>query len=212
MFTLNLWSGYPISNPVLIAPKRPASQAQSVPAATSGTIPETSVEALPQIEAAAFQWAGIARLNAQAQSGVSVVTGQPVLRLITTPQDSYHTISGQFRRLSTNQVYRITAWIKPEAGSNVELELSDSANRTPLNHAVAIFDLARRTVISTNVASKQRGIDEGPDGWKKVWLDLMTSDGEIIVTLRPAVGGAVTFRGDGQVGVLLGGFEADPQG
>lgn len=212
MMTLNLWSGYPLPNPGFTTPRLPASRAEPVSAATSGTLPETPVEALPHIETAAFQWAGIAHLNVQPQTGMSVVTGQPVLRLITTPQDGYHTISGQFRRLSTNQVYRITAWVKPEPGSNVELEISDSASGTPLNHAVAIFDPEKHAVISTDVAAKQRGIDDGPDGWKKVWLDLMTSDGEIVVTLRPAVGGAVTFRGDGRRGVLLGGFEADPQG
>jgi hypothetical protein len=212
MITLNLWSGYPLSNPSFTTPRGPASQVELAPAAASGAIPETPVEALPHIQTGPFQWAGIAHLNAQPMTGMSVVPGQSVLRLITTPQDGYHTISGQFRRLSPNQVYRITAWVKLEAGSNVELEISDSANGTPLNHAVAIFDPENHAVISTDVATRQRGIDDGPDGWKKIWLDLMTSDGEFVIALRPTIGGAVTFRGDGRRGILLGGFEADPQG
>ena len=211
MLTLNLWSGYPISGAVSPAPRQPASQIQSAPVAAAEALPETPLAALPQTESGAFQWIGIAHLNAQPQAGMSVVTGQPVLRLITTPQDGYHTIAGKFRRLSPNQVYRITAWVKPEADSDVQLELGDSANGQPLNHAVAIFDLARRITISTDAAAKQHGIDEGPDGWRKVWLDMMTSDGEIVVVLRPTAGGAVTFMGDGRRGIVLGGFQADPQ-
>jgi hypothetical protein len=67
-------------------------------------------------------------------------------------------------------------------------------------------------VVSTDVAAKQRGIDQGPDRWRKVWLDMMTSNGDIIVALRPAVGGGVIFKGEGQLGVILGGVEVEPQG
>jgi hypothetical protein len=40
----------------------------------------------------------------------------------------------------------------------------------------------------------------------------MTSNGEIIVTLRPTSGDTVTYRGDGRLGVILGGVKVDPQG
>jgi hypothetical protein len=44
-----------------------------------------------------------------------------------------------------------------------------------------------------------------------VWLDMMTSNGDIVVALRPTVGGGVIFKGDGRLGVILGGVEVDPQ-
>jgi hypothetical protein len=212
MFTLNLWSGYPIANAVSAAGMQPAPQLKSVSAAATETIPETPVEALPRVDGGGFQWAGIAHLHAEPQTGMSVVAGQPILKLVTTPQDGYHTIAGQFRGLSKNQVYRVTAWVKPAGGGNVEFEISDGAIGQPFNHAVAIFSLGARAVVSTDVAAKQRGIDQGPGSWRKVWLDMMTSNGDIIVTLRPAVGGGVIFKGDGQLGVILGGVEVEPQG
>jgi hypothetical protein len=212
MFTLNLWSGYPITGPASAVATQAAPQPKSAPAAAPVAVPETPVEALPRIDSGGFQWAGIAHLHVEHQAGVSVVAGQPVLKLVTTPQDGYHTIAGQFRGLSKSQVYRITAWVKPEGGGNLEFEISDGSSGQPLNHAVAIFNLAAHTVISTDVVAKQRGIDPGPDGWQKVWLDMMTSNGDIVVTLRPTLGGGVVFKGDGRLGVLLGGVEADLQG
>jgi hypothetical protein len=215
LFTLNLWSGYPLSDPISTAsiPAVPfATPAPAAAAAAPDPTQETSFNALPKIETAGFQWAGIAHLNVRAESGASVVTGQPIMRLIATPQDGFHTLAGQFSGLNKNQIYRITAWVKPAGGGNVELEVSDQANGQPLNHAVAIFNLDNHTVISAEGAIKERGVDQGPDGWQKVWLDLMTSTDQIIMSLRPLDGGAVTYKGDGRLGVILGGVEADPQG
>ena len=151
-------------------------------------------------------------MNVQAESGASVVTGQPIMRLVATPQDGFHTMAGQFSGLNRNQVYRVTAWVKPAGGGNVELEASDQSNGQTLNHAVAIFNLSNRAVVSADGAVKERGIDQGPDGWQKIWLDVMTTGGQIVVSLRPVDGGAVTYKGDGRLGVILGGVEADPQG
>jgi hypothetical protein len=212
LFTLNLWSGYPLTEPLFTASIPSASPAPSAPPATTGTAPETSLEALPKLASSGFQWAGIAHLNVRTETGTSVVAGQPVMRLLATAQDGYHTLAGQFSGLNKNQVYRVTAWVKPEGGGNVELETSDRASGQPLNHAEAMFNLAGREVLSASAAVKERGVDQGPDGWQKVWLDLMTSDGRIIVTLRPANGGATNFKGDGSLGVTLGGVEIDPQG
>jgi hypothetical protein len=215
LFTLNLWSGYPLSDPIstasiLAAPAAApaAAAAADAPVATS----ETAFNALPKIETAGFQWAGIAHLNVQPETGTSVVAGQTIIRIVATPQDGFHTLAGQFNGLNKNQVYRVLAWVKPTGGSNIELEASDQANGQPLNHAVAIFNLANNAVISADGAMKERGIDKGPDGWQKIWLDLMTSAGQIVISLRPINGGAITFKGDGRLGVVLGGVEADPQG
>lgn len=210
LFTLNLWSGFPVSDPTSTAsiPAAAPAAAADAPGATS----ETQFNALPKIESAGFQWAGIAHLNVQPETGTSVVTGQPIMRIVATPQDGFHTLAGQFSGLNKNQVYRVVAWVKPTGGSNIELEASDQASGQPLNHAVAIFNLVSHAVISAEGAMKERGIEKGPDGWQKIWLDLMTSAGQIVISLRPINGGAVTYKGDGRIGVVLGGVEADPQG
>ena len=213
LFTLNLWSGYPLSDPISTAsiPAAPAAAPAAAAAADApGATSETAFNALPKIETAGFQWAGIAHLNVQPETGTSVVAGQTIIRIVATPQDGFHTLAGQFSGLNKNQVYRVMAWVKPTGGSNVELEASDQANGQPLNHAVAIFNLASNAVISADGAMKERGIDQGPDGWQKIWLDLMTSAGQIVISLRPINGGAITYKGDGRLGVVLGGVEANP--
>ena len=213
LFTLNLWSGYPLSDPISTAsiPAAPAAAPAAAAAADApGATSETAFNALPKIETAGFQWAGIAHLNVQPETGTSVVAGQTIIRIVATPQDGFHTLAGQFSGLNKNQVYRVMAWVKPTGGSNVELEASDQANGQPLNHAVAIFNLANNAVISADGAMKERGIDQGPDGWQKIWLDLMTSAGQIVISLRPINGGAITYKGDGRLGVVLGGVEANP--
>ena len=203
LFTLNLWSGYPLSDPISTASIPPA------PPATPEAVQETTLNALPKMESKYFRWAGVAHLNVQLASGASVVTGQPILRILTT-QDGFHLLAGQFNGLNKNEVYRLTAWVKPEAGGNVQFEAY--ARGQPPNHAVAIFNLASHAVLSTDDAVKGRGVDEGPDGWQKVWLDLMTTDGHIDAAIRPANGSTLTYRGDGRLGVTLGGIEANPQG
>jgi hypothetical protein len=212
LFALNLWSGYPLTEPLFTASIPSASPAPSAPPAITAVAPETSLEALPKLASAGFQWVGIAHLNVQTDTGKSVVAGQPVMRLLATAQDGYHTLAGQFSGLNKNQVYRVTAWVKPEGDGNLEFETSDRPSGQPLNHAEALFNLASRKVLDVNAAVKERGLDQGPDGWQKVWLNLMTSDGQIVITLRPANGGAVNFKGDGRLGLTLGGVEIDPQG
>jgi hypothetical protein len=215
LFTLNLWSGYPLSDPIATASIPAAAPAQPVAAAATaapGGIQETPFNALPKIQTAGFQWGGIAHLNVQPVGGMPVVTGQPILQLVATPQDGFHTLAGQFSGLNKNQVYRVTAWVKTKGGGNIELEAGDQSTGLPLNHAVAIFNLADHVVLSGDGSNKERGVEQGPNGWQKVWLHLMTSNGEIVVTLRPTSGGTVTYRGDGRLGVILGGVEVDPQG
>jgi hypothetical protein len=213
LFTLDLWSVYPLSDPITTGsiPAAPSATSAAVAAAPGG-ISETPLNALPKTETAGFQWGGIAHLNVQPVGGMPVVTGQPILQLIATPQDGFHTLAGQFSGLNKKQVYRITAWVKSEGGGNIELEAGDQTTGLPVNHAVAIFNLANNAVLSGDGSNKERGVERGPNGWQKIWLDLMTSNGEIIITLRPTSGDTVTYRGDGRLGVILGGVKVDPQG
>ena len=203
LFALNWWSGNLSYDPLFTA---------SIPAApplAPDAVQDTALNALPKMESKYFRWAGVEHLNVQLAGGAPVVTGQPILRILTT-QNGFHLLAGQFNGLNKNQVYRLTAWVKPEAGGNVQFEAY--ARGQPPNYAVAIFNLASHAVLSTDGAVKGRGVDLGPDGWQKVWLDLMTTEGHIDVAIRPANGGTLTYRGDGRLGVTLGGVEANSQG
>jgi hypothetical protein len=215
LFTLNLWSGYPVSTPAPTTPPiqpTAASAPAPVAAIAPGSAPETSLDELPKMTALGFRWAGIAHLNVQAETEASVVTGQSILHLLPTSQDGYHTLAGQFSGLTKGQAYRVTAWIKPDGVASFELEASDRPNGQPLNYAVGVFDLAHHKVLSGSGATNDRGIELDPSGWQKVWLDLLTANGVIAVTIRPTDGGQITFKGDGTHGIILGGVEADPRG
>jgi hypothetical protein len=203
LFALNWWSGNLSYDPLVTA------SIPATPPSAPDDLQVTALNALPKMDSKNFRWAGVEHLFIQPESGAPVVTGQPILRVVTT-QDGFHLLAGQFNGLSKNQVYRLTAWVKPEAGANVQFEAQASGQ--PPNHAVAIFNLATHTVLSTDGMVKGRGVDEGPDGWQKVWLDLMTTDGHFDVAIRPANGATLTYRGDGRLGVTLGGVEANPQG
>src|ERR1700722_482224 len=123
-------------------------QPPPIPPLPSGnSIHESSLADLPKIEAPGLQWIGIAKLNVRTQAGTSMVTGQPILLLIPTKDDYYHTLAGQLIGLHNSQGYRVTAWVKPEAGGNIELEVSDDNDGKPVNHAVGIFDLTRHMVL-----------------------------------------------------------------
>src|SRR5580704_6110307 len=144
LFTLNLWSGYPLSDPIstasiVTAAPPPASLATPDAAQT------TSVAALPKVEGSGFQWVDVARLNVRAAVGASVVTGQPILQLVPTSQNGYHTLAGQFSGLNKSLVYRVMAWVKPVGGSNIQLEVADHPNGQPLNYATGLYDLTHLT-------------------------------------------------------------------
>jgi hypothetical protein len=168
---------------------------------------ETTLAELAPLQSPNLQWLGVANLNVHHETDRSVVSSQPVLQLIPTRQDGYHTLAGQIVGLKNNQVYRITAWIKTIGGENVELNMTDQPNR---NSSSVIFDLSQYAVLSKPDAAKA-GIEQDTDGWLKVWLDLATSDGEFTFALRPANGARDTFSGDGKLGLIFGGIEANPK-
>jgi len=175
-------------------------------------VEEATLQSLPKIDSAGFRWVGIARLNVSTESGTSVVVGQPIIKLITTPQGGDHILAGQFNGLNTDRAYRIITWVKPQSGGNIEFEAADRGSGQPLNYAEALFNLSSHEVLRGTGLAGTRGIEQEPDGWERVWLDLKTSTGQIVVALRAVNGAATTFTGDGRLGLILGGVRADPKG
>ena len=49
--------------------------------------------------------------------------------------------------------------------------------------AIATFDPGRKTVVTAS-PGLSRGIEPGPDGWQKIWVDLATTDGQISITVN----------------------------
>jgi len=135
------------------------------------------------------------------------VTGHPILRLVALA-DGVHTLAVRVNGLVKNERFRITAWIRPQAGANLEIAARDQADKdNGPNNARAFFDLAGRTVLSTHGNAKS-GIEQVGD-WLTVWLDLLTTDGQAVVNFYICNGDAESYTADGRLGIILGGTAAD---
>jgi hypothetical protein len=170
----------------------------------------TALSALPELARPGFRWEVVRGLNIRAVNADAMVSGQPVLRLIATPNDTGHTLGVRLTGLRKNQTYRIAAWVKPVAGGNVELAALDRPDADkPLNNGDAVFDLSNHQVLDSS-GVQDRDIEQHPNHWQKVWINVATSDGQLLVAVRPANGEKFLFAGDGKLGLILGGIEAEP--
>ncbi|HEX3754911.1 MAG TPA: hypothetical protein VHV26_07525 [Rhizomicrobium sp.] len=230
MFALNYWSGSSVNNapgPVAsttpstppAATRPPAASAPATPSAASvpsepagpAVTQDTTLAEIPSDPAMGFRWTNVRGLNIQTENGASVATAQPVLRMIATPNDTVHSLFARFTGLNKNQVYRITAWLKPIAGGNAELDAFDQPDGNPVNSASVFFSPSTQSVV-TAAGAKAQGIDPASDGWQKAWLDLATTDGQFALTIRVAKDASNTFKGDGKMGLMFGGLQVAPSG
>ena len=124
------------------------------------------------------------------------MTGHPILRLVAL-QDGVHTLAVRVNELVKNERYRITAWIRPQAGANLEIAARDQADKdNGPNNARVLFDVAGRTVLSAQ-GNAITGIEQVGD-WLTVWLDLLTTDGQAVVNFYVCNGDAESYTADGR--------------
>ena len=169
--------------------------------------PQTTLADLPPLPDTRFSWIGIGGINAQVVAGGPAASGQHILRLIAV-QDGLHTLAARLNGLVKNERYRITAWIKPQAGANFGIAARDQPDKdSGQNNARVIFDLASQKVLSTH-GNVQEGIELVGD-WLTVWIDLFTTDGQYLVNFYVCNGDSESFTGDGKIGVILGGIAAE---
>jgi hypothetical protein len=170
----------------------------------------TALSALPEPAAPGFRWAVLRGLNVQAVNADAMVSGQPVLRLIATPNDRGHTLAVRLTGLNKDKTYRVSAWVKSVAGGNVELTAFDRPDTDrPVNNGDAVFDLFSHQVLSASGVQDSE-IEQHSNYWQKVWINLATSDGQLLVAVRPIDDRRLLFAGDGKLGLILGGIEAEP--
>jgi hypothetical protein len=175
---------------------------------------ETVLANLPQRMTSGFTFIGIVGLNAEVEAGDPVVVGQPILRLVAVPTTGRHYFAARSTTLHKNQVYRIAAGVKAPAGVKIEMQISDKLlppGRKPTNHAIATFDPAAQSVSKSSGDLKGRGIEQGPEGWQKIWVDLATGGGEFVLAIGLISRDRSEFKGDGRLGLTFGGIEvAEP--
>jgi hypothetical protein len=204
-FAMEWLSGGPTSQPLgAVTTNTPISKTGLVVTQAS------DVGDLPKFMFPGLNWLGIAGLNVGVIAGTPVVPDEPMLQFIAIPTADVHTVAGEVDALDKNRVYRITAWVKSEAGGNFEIEAGDHAS-TEASYGTVIFDLTDHQFADSNQSTKS-GIEPSDDGWQKVWIELPTSTGQLLFNLYVAKGGAIRFTGDGSLGVSLGGFTIEPRG
>ena len=185
----------------------PSSWSDPVVTALPAGASQTNLADMPALPDSRCSWLGISGINAQVISGVPAVSGHPILRLVALG-DGIHTLAFRVNGLIKNERYRITAWIKPQAGANFGIAARDQAEKdNGPNNARAYFDLADRRILAAHGNGKP-GIEQ-VGAWLTVWIDLLTTDGQYVVNFYVYSGDADTYRGDGKRGIILGGTAAD---
>ncbi len=96
-------------------------------------------------------WDGIEGLRIVEVAQSTVVEGQPLLKLSSTPGRSRHRLGLKFRGLTAGQVYRVTAWVKIDADIRLMLDVRD---RAPSSQRAASF-AARRSAARGTVQARQ---------------------------------------------------------
>jgi hypothetical protein len=232
-----VWVGYNYLVPDDV--KAAASQAAQV--ATEYNLPLTSTAStaeqvtniselppLPQSSSAPNRWVLIEGLSAKVAKDwreeanktyysvpvPSVVSGQPVLRLVAVGFDRPHVLGADFGDLVPGEIYRVVAWLKTEPGVRVMIEARDSYEpntEKPSNYGVARFNLTARSVINSDGDIIASGVEAAADEWVRVWVDLRSRDGQIFASVGPLEGrnNRHVFTPIGQR-VLFGGFEIFP--
>jgi hypothetical protein len=169
--------------------------------------PQSQLAALPALPDTRFSWLGISGVNAQVVPGVAAIDGYSILRLIAV-QDGLHTVAAQVAGLVKNERYRITAWVRPQAGANFGIGARDQVDKTDgPNKARVTFDLSNRKILTSD-GNARAGIEQVGE-WLTVWIDLPTTDGQYVVNFYIYSGAQFSYPGDGKLGVILGGIAVD---
>jgi hypothetical protein len=204
----------PVTPQAVTAPQPQTTLAQpSVP--TTGT--ETTTAELPDPPSPA-RWDLIWGLSAKADSeSPSVVSGWRPLQLIAVPtvnsdaQNRHALALASDPLLGPPGLYRVTVWVNPTPGINIQIQIRDSVDPQtgkPANEGEVRFNLSSGSAIMTSGRVLAEGAEPAARGWQKVWVDINSSDGKVYVYLGLLERGSNThvFKGTGEQ-ILLGGIE-----
>jgi hypothetical protein len=108
-------------------------------------------------------------------------------------------------------VYRATVWVGAPSNANVRLMARDSENPRnggPTDEIDVKVDLQSLAMIESHGNMLGCGVEQQADGWRRIWVDLKLSDGNIVVALFFLESGSNfhVFKPKGQR-LLLGGFD-----
>jgi hypothetical protein len=161
---------------------------------------ETPASQLPKFGGSDIAWAAETGLNVQALNQTLAGSNQPIIHLIAVPSEGSHVLNGVVKGLNPGHTYRIKAWVRPTAGGNIQMQASADQK----HFGAAGFDFAAGKI----AFGSETGAGASPEanGWEQIWLDLPTLDGHFNVVFVVLHNSENLFKGDGELGVLLGGL------
>ena len=171
---------------------------------------ETVLAELPPLPSA-LVWDGINGLAAIAvDTPPSIVADFPVLQLVAVAPEGVHSLSIRSSGHGGG-VYRATVWVGAPSNANVRLMARNSENpRTgsPAHEIDIKVDLHSLATIESLGNALRSGVEQQADGWRRIWVDLKVSDGDIAVALFLLESGSSfhVFKPKAQR-LLLGGFD-----
>ena len=172
---------------------------------------ETKVQELPEPPDLA-EWHFVWGLNVRVVPGAEVIAGQTVLDLLAVPTRGRHAVCLCLSGFVPETAYRVALWAKPAAANtDVHVQLRDftvASTGKPTHECDVWYSLSagsvRKVAYGGMVAC---GIEPEPEGWFKLWADIITSDGWFYVYLGfiEARMNTNAFLGDGER-LLFGGI------
>jgi predicted O-methyltransferase YrrM len=171
---------------------------------------ETVLAELPTLPSP-LAWDGINGLAAIPVDTPRIVADFQVLQLVAVAPEGVHSLSIRSSGHVAGSVYRATVWVGAPSNANVRLMVRDSENpRTgsPTHEIDMKVDLHSLAMIESNADVLRCGAEQQADGWQRIWVDLQSSDGNIVAALFFLEIGSNfhVFQPKGQR-LLLGGFD-----
>jgi acyl-CoA synthetase (AMP-forming)/AMP-acid ligase II/acyl carrier protein len=165
----------------------------------------------PQEPSESCQWDMVEGLDAEVIQEAPIIPGFHIMRLAAAGPDGRHALGARFDGLSPGGIFRAITWVKTEGNVWVMIEARDSVDPhtgRPLNYGVARLDLGGPSIVNVGGAILKSGIEAAEDGWQKIWVELRSGNGRLVISIGLLEGsnGNHVFKEWGQE-VTFGGFE-----
>ena len=150
-------------------------------------------------------WDGINGLAAIPVDTPRIVSDFQVLQLVAVVPEGVHSLSIRSSDHVAGSVYRATVWVGAPSNTNARLMVVTRNNHHEIDMKVDLHSPAANEPPGNALRC---GIEQQADGWRRIWVDLKLSDGNIVVAFFFLESGSNfhVFKPKGQR-LLLGGFD-----
>lgn len=148
---------------------------------------------------------GLEELIAEPVGPAPLASATRRLQMIVSKKWGRHRFGIEFRRLRSEQTFRVTLWLKVGEESHILLDLRDDQAQ---HYGTVIFKLPEPAVLRLTGDARAPGYQIRDDGWVRVWVDMTYSgkSGVVYATLLDLADSPEHF-GNGEVGFEFGGIE-----